>query len=239
MFRTRVRIRVGCHRPPRPGDRPDARRVPVVVHRPRLREPCPGRPRGRTRRADSPGRLGIRAVRGRPEGGGDARGETAAGRVELHLLPRGGVRRRGAPRPQAGADPRRRRRHGSGSDTSAAFLADPHGREARHHDARPVRGPAGRGRAHEAVEALVHFLATTGRLAEKAPQAPADRRRQGPLQQVGCLACHGPREGEGPGLATSVPLGDLAAKYTDPAPRRLPPRPAQGPPLGPDAGPAC
>jgi cytochrome c2 len=67
------------------------------------------------------------------------------------------------------------------------------------------------------VEALVHFLASTGMLRQERP----DRRLIGEgrklYNQVGCVACHGSRDAAGNPekvLATSVPLGDLASKYT-------------------------
>jgi len=97
-----------------------------------------------------------------------------------------------------------------------AFLADPHRTKPGTTMPDLLAGlPAGERR--EAVEALAQFLATTGRIAEKNPQAKVMAVGKAFYRQIGCLACHGPREGEGPGLATSVPLGDLAAKYTIPS----------------------
>ena len=65
----------------------------------------------------------------------------------------------------------------------------------------------------ETVENLVHFLSTTGRIKD----TPGDRRAVAEgkklFEQVGCVACHGAREG-GATLPTSIPLGDLASKYT-------------------------
>ena len=64
------------------------------------------------------------------------------------------------------------------------------------------------------VEALVHFLAGTGSTVAKAPI----RKLVGPgrtlYTQAGCAACHGVPDDKSPALATSVPLGDLAGKYT-------------------------
>jgi mono/diheme cytochrome c family protein len=69
----------------------------------------------------------------------------------------------------------------------------------------------------QTVEALVHFLASTGTLRQERP----DRRLIGEGRklhnQVGCVACHGSRDAVGNPdkvLPTSVPLGDLAGKYT-------------------------
>jgi mono/diheme cytochrome c family protein len=68
----------------------------------------------------------------------------------------------------------------------------------------------------EKIEALVHFLASTGSL----KQGWLDRKAV-PLgkqfyHQVGCVACHGSRDDKGNAaklLPTSVPLGDLRSKY--------------------------
>ena len=68
----------------------------------------------------------------------------------------------------------------------------------------------------EKVEALVHFLAGT------APRPPVDqsadraavKRGDQLFHEVGCVACHDARKDKAPALATSVPLGDLAAKYS-------------------------
>jgi mono/diheme cytochrome c family protein len=67
------------------------------------------------------------------------------------------------------------------------------------------------------VEELTHFLASTGVPAA----ARAEPRRVGAgrelYHRVGCVACHGSRDDAGDTartLPTSVPLGDLKAKYT-------------------------
>ncbi len=66
------------------------------------------------------------------------------------------------------------------------------------------------------VEALVHLLASTG-----APEAPRPGKGVAAgrdlYSKVGCVACHGTRDGKGDQdkvFATSVPLGNLRAKYT-------------------------
>lgn len=68
----------------------------------------------------------------------------------------------------------------------------------------------------EKAEALAQFLAGTG----QAAIAAADRRNVATgktlYHEVGCVACHGVRE-NAPELATSIPLGDLSAKYTIPS----------------------
>lgn len=67
------------------------------------------------------------------------------------------------------------------------------------------------------VEALVHFLASTGAPREMAVLEQSAARGENLFHQVGCVACHQPRRGDVPPLATSVPLGDLTQKYTLPA----------------------
>lgn len=64
------------------------------------------------------------------------------------------------------------------------------------------------------AEALVHFLASTGSVHETAPDAAGVKRGEALFHSVGCVACHASqREGDAQ-VATSVPLPDLAAKYT-------------------------
>jgi mono/diheme cytochrome c family protein len=70
------------------------------------------------------------------------------------------------------------------------------------------------------IEALVHFLASTGsvkqeRLDNKAISAGRDL-----YAKVGCVACHGTRDAAGKAdkvVASSIPLGDLKTKYTVPS----------------------
>ncbi len=65
------------------------------------------------------------------------------------------------------------------------------------------------------VEALVHFLASTGATADTAPLRQAVNRGDRLYHTVGCVGCHDPRKGENsPALATSVPLGTPSRKYT-------------------------
>jgi mono/diheme cytochrome c family protein len=71
------------------------------------------------------------------------------------------------------------------------------------------------------VEALVHFLATTGKPAQARPDLKAVLRGRDTFAKIGCAACHGPRDVAGEPakqtFAFAVPLGDLKGKYTIPA----------------------
>lgn len=67
------------------------------------------------------------------------------------------------------------------------------------------------------IEALVHFLASTGTLKRQRFDRRAAAAGQQLYHQVGCVACHGSRDANGDAdkvLATSVPLGDLRGKYS-------------------------
>jgi mono/diheme cytochrome c family protein len=67
------------------------------------------------------------------------------------------------------------------------------------------------------VEALVHFLASTGSLPHERPMLKRFGAGRDLYHKVGCVACHGTRTAAGAAdkvLPTSVPLGDLKAKYS-------------------------
>lgn len=67
------------------------------------------------------------------------------------------------------------------------------------------------------IEALVHFLASRGTLRQEAWDRKLSAAGKDIYHKVGCVACHGTRDDRGKALQTlptSVPLGDLAAKYT-------------------------
>jgi len=66
----------------------------------------------------------------------------------------------------------------------------------------------------EAAEALTHFLASSGRTFGTNPTTKAIANGRFLYRRVGCVACHGPLESDSPRLTTSIPLGDLARKYT-------------------------
>lgn len=67
------------------------------------------------------------------------------------------------------------------------------------------------------VEALVHLLASTGTLKHERPAPKGLSLGRDLYHKVGCVACHGTRDAKGDAamtVSTSVPLGDLKAKYT-------------------------
>lgn len=66
----------------------------------------------------------------------------------------------------------------------------------------------------EQIDALVHFLASTGTVTDSFPDSAAAKRGEKLYQRVGCVACHQPAVKGIVPLATSVPLGDLSAKYS-------------------------
>lgn len=64
------------------------------------------------------------------------------------------------------------------------------------------------------VAELVSWLATTGVLTDRPGDSAALARGEKAFHSIGCVACHAPRHGEDISETTSVPLGNLTAKYT-------------------------
>lgn len=64
------------------------------------------------------------------------------------------------------------------------------------------------------VEALTHFLASTGVVSPTNPNPTAARKGQALFRTSGCLACHNADGTDAPQLLTSVPLPELGKKYT-------------------------
>ncbi len=97
------------------------------------------------------------------------------------------------------------------------FLADPNGVEPGTTMPDLLRDHSGAARA-AAAEALAQYLCSfTERMSTpEAPDPAAALRGRKLYHDVGCVACHAPRSADGDELplAGSVPLGDLAAKYT-------------------------
>jgi mono/diheme cytochrome c family protein len=94
------------------------------------------------------------------------------------------------------------------------FLRDPHG--VKPGTTMPVVF-AGDPARDEKVEALVHFLASTGSPRQERPHTTAIGFGRELYHKVGCVACHGSRGPLGQAektAATIVPLGDLLTKYT-------------------------
>jgi mono/diheme cytochrome c family protein len=66
-----------------------------------------------------------------------------------------------------------------------------------------------------AVQALAHFMASTGTPLEQGSNREAGQRGKDLFHQVGCTACHAPREGDVTvPHATTIPLGKIEKKYT-------------------------
>ncbi len=98
-------------------------------------------------------------------------------------------------------------------DHLRAFLADPH--KLKPGTTMPsLMAGLPKEEAEANVDALVHFLATTGSVTEK----PINRKQvtagKTLYEQSGCAACHGVPGDKSTPLATSVPLGDVGGKYT-------------------------
>ena len=67
------------------------------------------------------------------------------------------------------------------------------------------------------IEALTHFLASTGSVPEAHSNPTAAKKGEGLFRTVGCLACHNSQAENSPDLATSVTLPDLSKKYSAPS----------------------
>lgn len=67
-----------------------------------------------------------------------------------------------------------------------------------------------------AVEALGHFLATTGTPSEQRIAPSAIGKGEELFHRIGCVACHNPIKPDAEQLSTSVPLGKAGNKYTLP-----------------------
>lgn len=69
----------------------------------------------------------------------------------------------------------------------------------------------------DAISNLTHFLASTGRLQEGRRRTREINDGKALYHEVGCVACHGPQEGNMAGSGQWKPLGDLTAKYSVPS----------------------
>ncbi|MFY8200200.1 MAG: c-type cytochrome, partial [Pirellula staleyi] len=62
--------------------------------------------------------------------------------------------------------------------------------------------------------AIASFLSQTGKSIDRSGDSASSKRGQDLFHSIGCVACHTPRAGDSNLTSTSVPLGDLAQKYT-------------------------
>lgn len=68
-----------------------------------------------------------------------------------------------------------------------------------------------------AVEALVHFLASTGTITDAHPDKNGAKRGEATFQKAGCVACHQSLDGKMADIATSVALPGIGKKYSVPS----------------------
>lgn len=68
-----------------------------------------------------------------------------------------------------------------------------------------------------AIENLTHFLASSGKLKEARRRGREISAGKRLYHEIGCVACHGPKEGTPVELSSIKPLGDLEAKYSIPS----------------------
>lgn len=66
----------------------------------------------------------------------------------------------------------------------------------------------------EAADALTSFLSTTGSARSQKPNKAWAKNGGRLFHEVGCVACHAPRNGKAANPATSVPMADPGKKYT-------------------------
>ena len=69
-------------------------------------------------------------------------------------------------------------------------------------------------RRTELVQALTQFLESGGAAVDTVPSQASAKQGDDLFHKVGCIACHGSQREGAAQLSTSVPLGDLAGKYT-------------------------
>lgn len=70
------------------------------------------------------------------------------------------------------------------------------------------------GERDAAIEALTHFLASTGAVSDTAADPVAAKRGEALFNRVGCLACHDSQDDDAMPIATSVSLPHLSDKYS-------------------------
>ncbi len=93
------------------------------------------------------------------------------------------------------------------------FIADPHGAKPGTVMPNLFAGMPNQKR-DAAVRAIVNFLYTTGRLQPQPGNRQFAKRGEQLFKQLGCVACHQPRDGSKVSASTSAPLSELREKYT-------------------------
>lgn len=93
------------------------------------------------------------------------------------------------------------------------YLQDPHAAKPGTTMPHVLSGLDENERRHAAT-ALASFLSTTGSAKPEAPQNKFARSGERLFHEVGCIACHMPRNGKAANAVTSVPLPELGRKYT-------------------------
>jgi len=93
------------------------------------------------------------------------------------------------------------------------FISQPHAVKPGTHMPDLLAGLSDRERQNKA-QAIASFLLTTGSTSDRPGDPRAVRRGDALFHSIGCTACHAPQNGAQVSEATSVPLGDLNAKYT-------------------------
>ncbi len=98
-------------------------------------------------------------------------------------------------------------------DWMMKFIADPH--TAKPGTTMPnLFAGWDKNKRNDAVLALVNFLASTGRTANRNPNLQAANQGRKHFHEIGCIACHAPIENPNVSNSTSVPLTGLQEKYT-------------------------
>lgn len=67
------------------------------------------------------------------------------------------------------------------------------------------------------ITALLHFLSKTGSVQEAMTDSASAARGEKLFHQIGCVACHSPVKAGAAPIANSIPIGNVAGKYTLPS----------------------
>ncbi len=99
-------------------------------------------------------------------------------------------------------------------DHLVAFIANPHGVKAGTPMPDLFHGLAAPERDRRAQAIASYLMSLGGQLIDRSGDSAAATRGETAFHTIGCAACHQPRRGDANLEATSVPLGDLTAKYS-------------------------